>query len=69
MDSKFADIAHLPGVSDLPIQVKRHFIRAFAAEMEGKAALAASELELAVKVEDAFAKRVIDVSLVGEEGY
>jgi hypothetical protein len=46
------EIARLSGVSDLPAQVKWHFVQALIAELEGNPARAESELNLAVEAED-----------------
>jgi hypothetical protein len=52
--STLSEVIKLPGVSDLPVQVKWHFAHALIAEMEGNIARAESELTLAVEAEDAF---------------
>jgi hypothetical protein len=51
--SQLLEIARLPGVSDLPVQVKWHIAKALIAEMEGYTSRAESELNLAVEAEDA----------------
>jgi hypothetical protein len=50
--STLVELVRLPGVSDLPVQVKWHFAHALIAEMEGNTARAESELNLAVEAED-----------------
>lgn len=55
----FLQVMQLQGVNDLPYPVKCHLVKALLAELEGNAALAASELELAVKMEDALREQVI----------
>jgi hypothetical protein len=50
--SQLLEIARLPGVSGLPLQVKWHFAHALIAEMEGNTARAESELNLAVEAKD-----------------
>jgi hypothetical protein len=48
-----SEIIKLPGVSDLPAQVRWFFAQALKAEMEGNVTLAEVELHLAVEAEDA----------------
>jgi hypothetical protein len=38
-ESTLLEVARLPGISDLPLQVKWHFAKALIAEMEGNATL------------------------------
>jgi hypothetical protein len=49
----FVEVAKLPGVKDLPVQVRLHFTKALIAEMEGNTTLAEVELHLAVEAEAA----------------
>jgi hypothetical protein len=58
VQSKLLELAKLPGVSDLPLRVKSHFIKALLAEMEGDAATAEYELNRAVEAEDTLSAAV-----------
>jgi hypothetical protein len=51
--STLVELVRLPGVSDLPVQVKWHFVQALIAELEGNTARAESELHRAVEAEHA----------------
>lgn len=50
--STLVELVRLPGVSDLPVQVKWHFAKALNAEREGDTTLAEVELHKAVEAED-----------------
>ena len=50
--STILEVAKLPGVKDLPPQVRLHFIKALTAEREGNVTLAEVELHRAVEAED-----------------
>jgi hypothetical protein len=49
--STLLEVAQLPGVKDLPLQVRRHFAKALNAEREGDTTLAEVELHRAVEAE------------------
>jgi hypothetical protein len=53
----FVEVAQLPGVKDLPPQVRLHFTKALIAEHEGNWLQAEFELNLAVAAEDARSER------------
>jgi hypothetical protein len=50
---QLSDVIKLPGVADMPAQVRWLFARALTAESEGKATQAEAPLELAVEWEAA----------------
>jgi hypothetical protein len=50
-ESKIVEVAKLPGVKDLPVQVRWRFAKALIAEREGNTTLAEVELHRAVEAE------------------